>query len=82
MKIFPELIDRQPNTMLLLQLFEYHVKIDSPKAFRCVEISTGRKVMIFRHEYQKEEKSRRLLIYITGKTHQQFLSLVLHMYII
>ena len=33
-----------------------------------VTISTGKKVMVFRHEYQTKVKSRQRFIYITGKT--------------
>ena len=41
-----------------------------------VEISTGRKVMIFRHEYQTKEKvGNYLFILQERRTHQRFLSL-------
>jgi len=33
-----------------------------------VTISTSKKVMVFRHEYQTKVKSRQIFIYITGKT--------------
>jgi len=33
-----------------------------------VTISTGKKVMVFRHEFQTKVKSRQRFIYITGKT--------------